>query len=154
MDAPAQLVTASEDLTSTHFVLLVEAHDDEATLIKSAFGTVGLSSKVTRVKNAADALDFLNCRGEYAGRTRVPPTVVLLDLGSPAGAGIEMVKALRADRMGALVPIVAMTGSSSAGHTRKTLAPLVNGYVRKPIGAASVMSVWRYWTGIKEMPRL
>ena len=78
-------------------ILLVEddPHDVELTL--AALTVHHLANQVMVVNDGEQALDFLRCRGKFAGREGGPPVVVLLDLKMPKVSGLE-VSANRQDR--------------------------------------------------------
>ena len=65
-------------------VLLVEDNPTDAELCMESLKEYNLGNKLVWVKDGAEALDFLFCRGAYAGRNSAHvPKVVLLDLRLP-----------------------------------------------------------------------
>ena len=79
-------------------ILLVEdnPHDLELTLI--ALSKSQLANEVIIARDGAEALDYLMCRGQFAGRQAGNPAVVLLDLKLPKVDGLEVLKAIRTHR--------------------------------------------------------
>ena len=76
-------------------ILLVEdnPHDLELTLI--ALERSQLANEVIIVRDGAEALDCLHCRGDFATRQKGNPAVVLLDLKLPKVDGLEVLREIR-----------------------------------------------------------
>jgi CheY-like chemotaxis protein len=78
-----------------------------------AGGTVGnhVTKFVDHVRDGAEALDYLLCRGAYANRDKDNPSVVLLDLKMPKLDGIEVLREMKANPRLKMIPVVMMTSS-------------------------------------------
>src|SRR5581483_1304878 len=88
-------------------ILLVEDNPDDEELTRLALEKNNIVNKVNVVRDGAEALDYLFCRGKHAGRHPADlPTVILLDLKLPKVDGLEVLKQLRADERTRLLPIV------------------------------------------------
>jgi len=48
-------------------------------------------------RDGVEALDYLNCAGQFAGRPSGTPAVILLDLKLPKVNGLEVLRRIRAD---------------------------------------------------------
>src|SRR5271155_4181357 len=74
-------------------IMLVEDNNSDAELTLHALKKCNVSNHVVHVRDGAEALDLLFCRGEYAARdARVRPILVLLDFEAAEGgraAGVE-----------------------------------------------------------------
>lgn len=62
-----------------------------------------------------------------------PPDLVLLDVLLPGMDGIEVVRHIRADRVLADVPVVALTARAMAGDREALLAAGFDEYIARPI---------------------
>jgi CheY-like chemotaxis protein len=109
--------------------------------------------------DGAEALDYLLCRGNYAGRDpHVMPCVILLDLVLPGSDGLGLLREMRAHEQTRRLPVVAF---SSAGEPQKVdtaYASGANSYLGvrpgfKPF-EESIRRVARYWCVVNEPPPL
>ena len=72
-----------------------------------------------------EALDYLLCRGAYAGRdTHVIPSVILIDLVLPRSDGLWLLREMRTHEQTRRLPTVAF---SSAGEPRQAFAAYAAG---------------------------
>lgn len=115
-------------------VLLVEDNPQDAELTVRALRKRNLANRLFVVEDGAAALDFLFCRGPYAGRdVGCPPKVVLLDLKLPKVTGLEVLRALRSDERTRAIPVVIVTSSREDPDIRTAYELGVNSYVVKPV---------------------
>ncbi len=63
----------------------------------------------------------------------IPPDFVILDIQLPDINGLEVLKRIRANKIGKDIPIVAMTSYAMSGDREKLLAAGCTGYIEKPI---------------------
>jgi len=78
-------------------ILLVEDNPNDAELTMEALAGHNLANDVEWVHDGEEALDFLFCRGKYAGRSCNDLAVVLLDLKLPKVDGLEVLRSIKAD---------------------------------------------------------
>lgn len=115
-------------------VLLVEDCPNDLALMKLAIEESCLSFETVAVTDGQEALDWLLREGAHSDRDeQVYPAVVLLDLKLPLLSGLDVLRALRKDPQGRLIPVVAMTTSSMPADIRIAYELGANGYVQKPI---------------------
>jgi CheY-like chemotaxis protein len=133
-------------------ILLVEDNPLDAELTMTALTSGKIANNITWVKDGVEALDYLFCRGEYAGRGDELPRLVLLDLKMPRVNGIEVLTAIRADERTRRIPVVVMTSSEEESDIAKTYDLGVNSYVVKPLDFNAFSDVTRragyYWLAI------
>src|SRR5258708_21394006 len=79
-------------MTGLEFVeiLLVEDNPTDAELTLRALRRNNLANNVVWVKDGAEALDFLYCRGQYADRKNGTPKLILLYLKLPKLYAIQI----------------------------------------------------------------
>jgi len=68
------------------------------------------------------------------------PDFVLLDIQLPDMDGLEVLRAIRAARINADVPIVAMTSYALSGDELRFIVAGCDGYIEKPIEPRTVMA--------------
>jgi CheY-like chemotaxis protein len=113
-------------------VLLVE--DDEADrqvmeeALRDGQGLIALKA----VGDGADALRYLRREGRFSGANR--PALVLLDLNLAAPAGLEVLRAIKADPALSSIPVLVMTSSESQRHVDEAYAAGANCFLPKPSG--------------------
>ena len=140
-------------------ILLVEDDTNDAELAMRAFRKSGLESRVERVSDGAEAMEFLEAlrlrADKYSGGV---PKLILLDLQLPKIGGLQVLRSLKADERTKAIPIVAFTSSKLAIEMAQGYGLGVNSYVIKPNDgeefARVITAVSNYWLNINEMPEL
>ncbi|MBQ5947520.1 response regulator [Massilia sp. ST3] len=137
-------------------ILLVEdnPHDLELTLI--ALSKSQLANEVVVVRDGAEALDYLNRRGEFAERPVGNPAVILLDLKLPKVDGLEVLKAIRETELLKPIPVVMLTSSKEEQDVIRSYALGVNAYVVKPVDfnefVRAIADLGIFWAVLNEPP--
>ncbi len=139
-------------------ILLVEDNPDDEELTRLALEKNNIVNKVNVVRDGAEALDYLFCRGKHAGRHPADlPTVILLDLKLPKVDGLEVLKQLRADERTRLLPIVILTSSKEEQDIIAGYRLGANSYIRKPVDfdqfVGAVRQLGLYWLVLNEPPQ-
>ena len=113
--------------------LLVEDNDDHAEIIEVCFQYEKLPSRIRRVNNGADCLEYLAGRGPFADRTRNPyPDVLLLDVRMPGVMdGLQTLKAIRSDPRHRSLYVMMLTTSESDSDVSRDYDLGANGYIVK-----------------------
>ena len=141
---------------STRRILLVEDDSKDAELTLTALSDYDLANDVVIARDGEEALDYLHCRGSFAGRTGGNPAVVFLDLKLPKMDGLEILRQVRSDEKLKLVPIVVLTSSKNERDVVASYENGVNAYVVKPVDFQQFVNVIRqlgmFWTVINELP--
>ena len=139
-------------------ILLVEDSVNDVELTLSALESINLANKVDTVDDGAKALDYLYCRGEFSGRKRLNPAVVLLDLKLPKVSGLEVLKEIKKDPLLKLIPVVILTSSKEDKDIIAGYDLGVNAYVVKPVEYSSfikaIKELGSFWAIINEVPRI
>ncbi len=137
-------------------ILLAEDSDRDAELTLDALGQHNVLNVIERVRDGAEALDYLHRRGQFARRPEGNPTLVLLDLKMPRVDGIEVLRQVKGDPQLKLIPVVVMTSSREEQDLLKSYQLGVNAYVVKPVNfksfADAVKLVGAFWAIINEPP--
>jgi two-component system, response regulator len=131
-------------------ILLVEDNSNDAELTLRALRAQKLANRITVVDDGAEALDFVYCRGRYAGRDpTVRPKVILLDLKLPKIGGLEVLRQLKQDERTRAIPVVVLTSSRQDPDIAAAYALGANSYVVKPVEfdrfVEAVSKLGLYW---------
>ena len=137
-------------------ILLVEDSLRDAELILDALKANQLGNEIIHLRDGAEALDYLYCRGEFAGRPRMPPALILLDLKLPKVDGLDVLRQVKGDPEMRTIPVVMMTSSRQEQDLVSSYELGVNAYVVKPMKfqdfVAAVKQVGAFWAVINEVP--
>jgi CheY-like chemotaxis protein len=115
-------------------ILFAEDSIDDAALTLRALKKSGLTNPIYHVKDGAEALDFMYCRGEYAHRnSNSLLKLILLDLKMPKVSGSEVLEKLKADPQFKNIPIVILTSSKEDPDIKRCYGLGANSYIVKPV---------------------
>jgi len=83
-------------MSTPRTILPVEDNPQDEILILRSLRKAYLANQIDVARDGQQALDYLFCQGEFAGRNPAePPTVVLLDIGLPRLSCLEVLERLR-----------------------------------------------------------
>jgi CheY-like chemotaxis protein len=137
-------------------ILLVEDSETDAEMTMRALGRKNLANNLVWVKDGAEALDFLFCRGIYASRPNASPKLVLLDLKMPKVDGIEVLRQIKANERTKAIPVVMLTSSAEERDIISSYSLGVNSYVVKPVDFSAfveeVAKAGCYWVLVNRLP--
>lgn len=121
-----------DQLVNKH-VLLVDDSVDDAELAINVLADYGSIDAISVVHDGAAAVDFLNCRGAYAGRNSGNPALILLDVKMPKVDGLELLREIKTDEKFKTIPVVMLTSSREERDIANSYRLGSNGYVVKPM---------------------
>jgi two-component system, response regulator len=138
-------------------ILLVEDNPNDVELTLHAFKKNRLTNRIQVVRDGAEALDFIFCAGAYAQRSiRDSPKVILLDLGLPKVAGLEVLRRLKEDPRTRKIPVVVLTSSREERDIVESYHLGVNSYIVKPVDfdqfTEAVRQLGLYWVLLNQPP--
>ena len=139
-------------------ILLAEDNPEDAEMTMRALRRNNLANHLHWVKDGAEALDYLFCTGEYAGRDAARPLkLVLLDIKMPKVDGIEVLRRLKADAATRSIPVVVMTSSNEERDVFESYRLGVNSYIVKPVQfdafMETVAKIGMYWVLTNRTPQ-
>ena len=139
-------------------VLIVEDNSNDLELTLEALAEYHIVNLVDVVRDGAEALDYLYCRGAFANRAPHNPTVVLLDLKLPKIDGLEVLREIRSEENLKFIPVVILTSSREERDLITSYQLGVNAYVVKPVNfhdfIEAVKQLGMFWAIINETPPL
>jgi CheY-like chemotaxis protein len=137
-------------------ILLVEDDPRDVELTLTALEEYNLANEVVVTRDGAEALDYLYCRGEFAGRPNDNPAVLLLDLKLPKVDGLEVLQQIKSDDNLRMVPVVVLTSSREEKDMVTSYKLGVNAYVVKPVDfhefVNAIKELGMFWAIINEPP--
>ena len=136
-------------------ILFVEDSIDDAALTIRALKKSGLTNRLHHVKDGAEALDFIYCRGEYSERdVHKNPKLILLDLKMPKISGIEVLASIKSDPDTNSIPVVILTSSKEDPDVKKCYTLGANSYIVKPVESENffqaIKELGLYWMILNE----
>ena len=137
-------------------ILLVEDSLADAEMTMDALAGANLANPVVHLEDGVDCLDYLYCRGDWAGREPNDPAVVLLDIKMPRMGGLEVLTQLRADHRFRRVPVVILSSSREESDLARSWDIGANAYVIKPVDVDqffdAVRTVGQFWALLNQGP--
>lgn len=138
-------------------ILLVEDNPSDAELTLDALREHNLADdRIQVVRDGAEALEFVFCRGAFAQRANRNPKLILLDLKLPKISGHEVLQRIRADEHTRKTPVVILTSSQEERDITACYDLGVNSYIVKPVDfeqfTAAVQQLGLYWLMLNQPP--
>lgn len=112
-------------------ILVVEDDPHDAELLMYALKAHQLSEHIHIVRDGAEALDYLHCRGDYGDRSPVNPSLVLLDIKLPKVDGVEVLKNIRSTPSLFDLRVMMLTSSREERDVMRSYALGIDAYVIK-----------------------
>jgi two-component system response regulator len=138
------IIKAAMDKWDKVDILLVEDNISDAELTVRAFRGAGVTQKILRLSDGAEALDFIFRKGRFADRDQVLPKLILLDLKMPRVGGIEFLQRLRQDAatMNIVVAILSTFAMDKRFFEDENLN--VHDYLQKPVNPERLVELVKY----------
>jgi two-component system, response regulator len=140
-------------------ILLVEDDPEDLDLTLAALNDAHVCNRIVVSRDGEEALDFLFCRGPYAGRDQdCQPKLILLDLKLPKVDGLEVLQQIKRDPRTQTVPVVILTSSKQDQDLVKSYQLGINSYIQKPVEfeqfQAAIKHLGYYWLLLNQPPPL
>jgi len=139
-------------------ILLVDDNASDAEMTIRALSKRNRISNLLRVKDGAEALDFLFAKGAFSDRSMgATPKLIILDLKLPKVSGKEVLLKIKTDERTRKIPVVILTSSREAQDVKECYDLGANGYVVKPVDfdafTTAIAELGMYWMVINEAPQ-
>jgi two-component system response regulator len=139
-------------------ILLVEDSLADAEMTMDALREANLVNPVVHLEDGVECLDYLHVRGSWAGRERIEPAVVLLDIKMPRMNGLEVLTRMRGDERLRKIPVVILSSSREESDLARSWDLGVNAYVIKPVDVDqffdAVRTLGQFWAVLNQPPEL
>lgn len=139
-------------------ILFVEDSIDDAALTMRGLKKGGFSNTIFHVKDGAEALDFLYCKGAYTLRNcEDHPKLILLDLKMPKVSGIEVLEKIKSNMELKTIPVVILTSSKEDPDIKRCYELGANSYIVKPVESDNFFQIIKdlnfYWMISNQSPK-
>jgi CheY-like chemotaxis protein len=135
---------------------MVEDDPKDVELTLTALEEYNLANEVVVAHDGEEALDYLYCRGKFAGRSSDNPAVMLLDLKLPKVDGLEVLQQVKSDEKLRMIPVVVLTSSHEEKDMVTSYRLGVNAYVVKPVDfhefVNAIKELGIFWAVINAAP--
>lgn len=134
-------------------ILLVEDNEGDILLTLDAFEESKIRTRISVVKNGADALDFLFKKGNFIEVDR--PDLILLDINLPIYNGHEILKKIKEDPSLKKIPAIILTTSASQKDVNKAHDNYSDCYITKPIDMEDflkvILKIEEFWLQLSKL---
>jgi len=135
-------------------ILLVEDDPDDVLLASEGLRVMKIANDLHLAMDGEEAMDFFHRRGRFEDAP--VPDLVLLDLNLPKKDGREVLAEIKADPDLCRIPVIVLTTSAAEHDVLGAYDKHVNAYIRKPVGFAALLDVFRtieeFWIGAALLP--
>ncbi|TAL36182.1 MAG: response regulator [Spirochaetes bacterium] len=144
-------------MTKRKKILLIEDNPSDVILTKRAFSLKRVANEIVVAQDGQEALDYLFCEGEYAGRDTCDlPGLILLDLNLPKIDGITVLREIKKRETTRALPVVVLTTSNEDSDLTTCYNLGCNSYIRKPVEfgqfVEAVGQLGLYWFMLNQAP--
>jgi two-component system response regulator len=148
-------MTLREDIE----ILLVDDSVSDVELTVHTLRKNNLAESIHVAQDGKEALDFIFCREQHAGREMINrPKVILLDLKLPKLDGLEVLKAIRSDERTRAIPVVILTSSKEQRDLVEGYHLGASAYIQKPVDfeefRKTIREIGTFWLLVNEPPPL
>jgi CheY-like chemotaxis protein len=137
-------------------ILLVEDNPRDLELTLQALNKCQLANEILIARDGVEALDFLYCRNEFAGRSTPDPAVIMLDLKLPRIDGLEVLEKVKSDPALRHLPVVMLTSSREEQDLVRSYQLGANAFVVKPVSFKdfyqAIQDLGVFWGILNEPP--
>jgi two-component system response regulator len=136
-------------------ILLVEDNPDDAEFTLRALRKANVALDIVRVEDGVAALEFVLGTGAQIARAGARlPRLMLLDLNLPKLDGFGVLRRLKSDVRGRVLPVIVLTSSNRPSDVREAYRLGANSYIVKPAEYAALVAklgdLVRYWLQVNE----
>jgi len=114
-------------------ILLVEDDPGHARLIEKNLRRSNINNEIVTLTDGQQAVDYLFAQGQYGGRKRPSPLLVLLDLNMPVLDGYQVLERMKASEETKRIPVVILTTTDDAREVERCYNLGCNVYITKPV---------------------
>ena len=137
-------------------IVLVEDNPRDLELTLLALEQARLANEVITLRDGAEVVDYLCCRGPWSLREKGNPAVILLDIKLPKLSGLEVLEFIKSEVELRKIPVVILTSSREEPDLERSYELGVNAYVVKPVSfsdfVAAVQDLGGFWAVLNEPP--
>ena len=136
-------------------ILLVEDNRSDVELTIRAFEKAHIPNELIVAEDGQQALEILFKDDQQNGIKELP-ALILLDINMPKMNGLEVLQAIRQNKLTHNQPVVILSSSTEKCDMEQAYDLGVNSYIRKPVDfqqfSTVIQSLGNYWLTINETP--
>src|SRR5437016_6251493 len=118
--------------------LVVDDDEGHIELVRRNLRRNGISNTIITLTNGQAALDYVFCRGAYAGRATNGHLLILLDINMPGGVdGVEVLRQIKADPKKKKIPVMMLTTTDDPKEMNRCYTLGCSVYITKPVEPAA-----------------
>ena len=140
---------------SSKTILLVEDNLSDIELTIRALKKAHIQNELIIAEDGQEALNYL-WGDDSPTKNKELPALVLLDINLPKVDGIEVLRAIRQNKLTHNQTVVILTSSTEERDMKQAYDLGANSYIRKPVDfnqfSAVIQSLGNYWLTINEIP--
>lgn len=114
-------------------ILLAEDDPGHASLIQKNLKRGGFANEVIHASDGQEALDYLDCKGKYAGRSPNGPLLLVLDLKMPRVDGVEVLSRMKSNPATDKIPVIVLTTTDDPREVQRCYELGCSVYITKPV---------------------
>ena len=114
-------------------IVIVEDDPGHARLIEKNLQRSEIDASLLRFENGQELVDYLFCRGVYAGHGVPSPSAVLLDLNMPVLDGYQVLERIKSDPRTQRIPVIVLSTTDNHHDIEQCYALGCNIYITKPV---------------------
>lgn len=134
-------------------LLIVEDNPGDVRLLEEAFHELKADVRILVAKDGAEALDFMNRRGDPED---FQPDLVLLDLNLPKVSGHDVLAHMKGNPETTRIPIIVLTSSRAESDVRRAYEAHANAYLKKPSTLEGLLTaaqdIQNFWMKTATLP--
>ena len=139
-------------------IVIVEDDPNDAELMVRSLKKNRLANRLIVLEDGEQALDYIFCLGQYAGRdSSESPKVIFLDLKLHKVNGLEVLKQVKSNEGTRKIPVIIVTSSKEDPDIATAYDLGANSYVVKPVSfddfTKTINQLGSYWLAINEKPK-
>jgi CheY-like chemotaxis protein len=135
-------------------ILVADDNPQDVEMTLMALARTKLPHRTVVACDGEEALDYLFCRGNFQGRSRRHPDLVLLDINMPRINGTQVLSEVKRDARLKMIPVVMLTSSREESDVAACYGLGANAYVVKPVDFSEFLDVitktGAFWAGLNE----
>ena len=124
-------------------ILVVDDDPNDAELTLRALECIRLRDAVDIARDGQEALDYLECRGSFAGRSTGDPAVILMDVKMPRVDGMTLYRAMAAATPALARRVIFVTGDVAGTDAERFLDESGCRWLAKPFRLADLLRAVR-----------
>lgn len=137
-----------------HELLIVDDNPADIALAREALRACAYGGHIQSVEDGAEALAYLNLKGNYADA--IKPDLVILDLNLPKRDGLSVLTAMKASPELRRIPVVIFSTSQLTKDITRSYEVGANCYLSKPGNLneffSRMRSIEEFWFGCVSLP--